>query len=67
MTINKYPNNLESTIKIIFKDKSLLNNVFIHRSYLNEHKSSSLPSNERLEFLGARSVCALSVGGENSG
>lgn len=52
MTINKYPNNLESTIKIIFKDKSLLNNVFIHRSYLNEHKNSSLPSNERLEFLG---------------
>lgn len=51
MTINKY-SNLESTIKIIFKDKSLLNNVFIHRSYLNEHKSSKLPSNERLEFLG---------------
>lgn len=52
MTINKYPNNLESIIKIKFKDKDLLNNVFIHRSYLNEHKSSSLKSNERLEFLG---------------
>ncbi len=52
MTVNKYPNNLESTIKIIFQDKDLLNNVFIHRSYLNEHKSSKLPSNERLEFLG---------------
>ena len=52
MTINKYPNILESTIKIKFKDKDLLENVFIHRSYLNEHRSSSLPSNERLEFLG---------------
>ncbi len=48
---NKYF-NLESTIKIKFKDKKLLNNVFVHRSYLNEHKSSTLPSNERLEFLG---------------
>ena len=52
MTINKYSNILESTIKIKFKDKDLLENVFIHRSYLNEHKNSSLPSNERLEFLG---------------
>lgn len=52
MAVNKYPNNLESAIKIVFKDKSLLNNVFIHRSYLNEHKNSSFPSNERLEFLG---------------
>lgn len=52
MIINQYPNNLELTIKIIFKDKNLLNNVFIHRSYLNEHKGSSLKSNERLEFLG---------------
>jgi len=51
MKINKYL-ALESTIKIKFKDGDLLNNVFIHRSYLNEHKSSSLPSNERLEFLG---------------
>lgn len=48
---NKY-SNLESTIKIKFKDRELLNNVFIHRSYLNEHKNSKLSSNERLEFLG---------------
>jgi ribonuclease-3 len=51
MTTNKY-SILESAIKIKFKDRKLLNNVFIHRSYLNEHKSSFLPSNERLEFLG---------------
>lgn len=26
--------------------------AFVHRSYLNEHKTSQLESNERLEFLG---------------
>lgn len=51
MAINKY-SDLESKIKIKFKDRNLLNNVFIHRSYLNEHKNSSFKSNERLEFLG---------------
>lgn len=48
---NKYI-KLESKIKIKFKDRDLLNNVFIHRSYLNEHKKSQFKSNERLEFLG---------------
>ena len=43
---------LEKTIGIIFKNRSLLENVFIHRSFLNEHKSFHLPSNEKLEFLG---------------
>lgn len=43
---------LEQTISIHFKNKTLLKNVFIHRSYLNEHKDSELPSNEKLEFLG---------------
>lgn len=43
---------LETKINIKFNNLSLLNNVFIHRSYLNEHKSSKLQSNERLEFLG---------------
>src|SRR3990167_8441756 len=43
---------LETKIKISFKNKFLLENVFIHRSYLNEHKNYKLPSNEKLEFLG---------------
>jgi ribonuclease-3 len=43
---------LETVIGIQFKDKVLLENVFIHRSYLNEHKNYHLPSNEKLEFLG---------------
>ncbi len=43
---------LEDVIDITFKNKVLLENVFIHRSYLNEHKDFYLPSNEKLEFLG---------------
>lgn len=35
-----------------FKDPKLLDIVFTHRSYLNEHKGASLEHNERLEFLG---------------
>jgi len=35
-----------------FKDKQLLRNAFVHRSYLNENKSSVSEHNERLEFLG---------------
>jgi len=48
----KQPSLLENKIGIIFKDKSLLNNIFIHRSYLNENKRLKLLSNEKLEFLG---------------
>ena len=44
--------DFEKSIEIQFKDKSLLERVFIHRSYLNEHKSLNLEHNERLEFLG---------------
>ncbi len=44
--------DLEKTIGVRIKNRKLLENVFIHRSYLNEHKDSPLPSNERLEFLG---------------
>jgi len=44
--------SLEQKIGISFFDKKLLKNAFIHRSYLNEHKSYQGQSNERLEFLG---------------
>jgi len=43
---------LQKQIGIVFKNRTLLTNVFIHRSYLNEHKSLKLLSNEKLEFLG---------------
>ena len=42
----------EKKIQINFQNQALLKNAFIHRSYLNENKKSTLPSNEKLEFLG---------------
>ena len=39
-------------LEISFTDKELLQQVFVHRSYLNEHRSFPLGHNERLEFLG---------------
>ncbi len=42
----------EKKLGITFKNRKLFENVFIHRSYLNEHKRSPLSSNEKLEFLG---------------
>jgi ribonuclease-3 len=44
--------SFETSIGVIFKDKDLLKQAFIHRSYLNEHREVNLPHNERLEFLG---------------
>ena len=48
-------NNLsefENKIGVSFKDKDLLTQVFVHRSYLNENPGFKLDHNERLEFLG---------------
>jgi ribonuclease-3 len=42
----------EKNTKIIFKDKNLLKQAFIHRSFINENPGSNLSHNERLEFLG---------------
>src|SRR3989338_2420831 len=38
-------------LNIAYKNKDLINQAFIHRSYLNEVKEK-IQSNERLEFLG---------------
>ncbi len=35
-----------------FKNKDLLKQAFVHRSYLNENRGLGLEHNERLEFLG---------------
>jgi len=43
---------LEKNLKIKFKSKKLLEQAFVHRSYLNENPSCKLEHNERLEFLG---------------
>lgn len=50
--MNNHFKLLETNLSIKFKDRLLLENAFVHRSYLNEHKSHYLPSNEKLEFLG---------------
>lgn len=50
--MNKKLDLLENKIGLVFKNKNLLENVFVHRSYLNEHKNFYLNSNEKLEFLG---------------
>ena len=42
----------ETSIRTEFKNKELLRQAFIHRSYLNENRSIKLEHNERLEFLG---------------
>lgn len=44
--------NFEKNTGIIFKDKNLLKQAFIHRSYINENPGMQLSHNERLEFLG---------------
>lgn len=42
----------EREVRVIFNDKKLLKQAFIHRSYLNENRGLNLGSNERMEFLG---------------
>ncbi len=44
--------NFEQKNNIIFKNKNLLKQAFIHRSYLNENRDLGIGHNERLEFLG---------------
>lgn len=44
--------DFEKKTKIVFKDKNLLKQAFIHRSYINENTGTKLEHNERLEFLG---------------
>lgn len=44
--------SFEEQTKISFKDKNLLTQAFVHRSYINENPSTGLSHNERLEFLG---------------
>ncbi|MBS3903985.1 MAG: ribonuclease III [Simkania sp.] len=43
---------IEEKIGYAFLDKNLLIQAFVHRSFLNEHRSLVKEHNERLEFLG---------------
>jgi ribonuclease-3 len=51
MTDNPFK-TLEKKIGLTFKDRDRLQQVFIHKSYLNECKEPTVKDNERLEFLG---------------
>ena len=42
----------EDKVGVTFKDKDLLRQAFVHRSYLNENPALNISHNERLEFLG---------------
>lgn len=42
----------EKKLGLKFKNKDLLTQAFVHRSYLNENPGFNIPQNERLEFLG---------------
>ncbi len=44
--------DLEKKLNIKFKNKDLLVQAFVHRSFLNENPNLELFNNERLEFLG---------------
>jgi len=45
-------NEFSKKIQINFNNPEILKQVFIHRSYINEHRGAGLKHNERLEFLG---------------
>lgn len=51
-SLEKNFGELEKILKIKFKNKDLLVQAFIHRSFLNENPDFHLAHNERLEFLG---------------
>ena len=48
MTIEEFKNKN----KIVFTDTNLLEQAFVHRSFINENPRTGLVHNERLEFLG---------------
>ena len=43
---------LQQVIGINFKDEPLLQQAFVHSSYINEYPGIPIADNERLEFLG---------------
>lgn len=51
-TEKRYTKFAEEKIGYTFKDLELLLTALTHRSYVNEHRSSTHRHNERLEFLG---------------
>ena len=52
MNLEEKFKKLEKKLNINFKNKDLLIQAFVHRSFLNENPNFELFHNERLEFLG---------------
>ena len=52
MKMNQNPDEFARKINVDFNDRDLFQQVFVHRSYLNENPGFKLNHNERLEFLG---------------
>ena len=50
--MNTTLSDFQQQIDVSFNNNALLEQAFIHRSYLNEHPKLGLEHNERLEFLG---------------
>lgn len=50
--MKKELSELEGNLGVTFKDKDILTQALVHRSYLNEHPGFKTGHNERLEFLG---------------
>ncbi len=50
MVYNK--EKIEAILGVTFESNDLLKTAYTHRSYLNEHRRTSLEHNERMEFLG---------------
>lgn len=49
--MNNYT-KLQKEIGIKFKNLDILDQAFVHKSYVNEHRAKGIIHNERLEFLG---------------
>ena len=52
----------EDRLGLAFNNRCLLEQAFIHSSYVNESESSGVSSNERLEFLGDAVLALVSLG-----
>lgn len=50
--LNPHLSEIEDRLGYRFKNKKLISQAFIHRSYYNEHREDVCEHNERLEFLG---------------
>ena len=51
MSILKNIENLEKNLGLKFKKKKLLEQAFVHRSYLNENPGLKMDHNERLDQI----------------